>query len=308
MTVTVIKDKDVKSAIKKLFIDIDFKPGKRVCIKPNWCGRHPVVPGENTSPVVLSALVEYLIREGCEVSLIHGALLGTSRESVPFDDTLKWAGIFGNKAFERVKVVNLDTLIKTKISHHDFTFHLPVDYFTKEMDTYINLAKIKSHMETTISFSLKNQMGLASQEDWVNMHRTDLEKGIARLALFMKPDVSILEGYPAMHGNGPHHGKPIPLNMLLAGDNMVELDSLACHLLGYDPENVRHISYAREIGAGNFINEATIKRYAGFSVTRFKKADKIYRFGRKMHAYPTKSCSRCINAVWQAGKIFKNTL
>ena len=305
MTVTGRQGKDIKNSIKNIFTDINIKPGKRVCIKPNWCGRYPVVPGENTSPEVLSALVEYLLEQGCKVSLIHGALLGSGSDQVPFEKTIEWAGI-EDGIFDSLNIVNLDTLYSEEVSCNGFKFHLPLEYFTNEVETYINLAKIKSHMETTVSFSLKNLMGLASKGDRVNMHRTNLEENIAKLALIMQPDLSILEGYPAMQGNGPHHGDSIKLNMILAGDNMVELDSFACHLLGYNPEDVPHLCYARDLGAGYLINEKDITKYSGLSVSDFKPAEKVYKFGFKVYAYPTKSCSRCINAVWQAGKSFKS--
>lgn len=306
MAVAIRQSSDIYSSIEYIFKHLNIKPGKRVCIKPNLCGRYPVIPGENSSLDVMSALIEYLHKQGCNISMIHDSLLGSEEDSIHFEDTLRWAGISENKVFDLVNIVNLGHLRLTGVDIRGFKFHLPLEYFSREVDTYINLAKLKSHMETVISFTLKNQMGLASKKDRINMHRTGLDEAIAKLALAIKPDLNILEGYPAMQGNGPHHGKPMRLNMILAGTNMVELDSFACHLLGYDPEQVPHVAYARDIAAGNLINQNEMKQYACYKISGFKQAEKVYKFGRKIHAYPTKSCSRCINAIWQAGKSFKS--
>ena len=96
----------------------------------------------------------------------------------------------------------------------------------KTVDAYINLVKIKTHMETTVTFSLKNQMGLVSIGDRINMHRTGLERLIAHLGKSIKPTFSIVDGIIAMEGNGPHHGQSRILDLIIAGNDMVELDSV----------------------------------------------------------------------------------
>ena len=161
-------------------------------------------------------------------------------------------------------------------------------------------------METTVSFCLKNQMGLPTPVDRKNMHRTDLEKTIAKLALFCRPDINLLEGYPAMENNGPHHGTPRHLNIIAGGSDIVELDSFMYLLLGYDFDAVDHARIAESLGVGDRCETNIIDKFKKFKVNDFKKARNVYRFGFRFFAYPTYSCSGCIFAVDSAGRNLRN--
>lgn len=57
------------------------------------------------------------------------------------------------------------------------------------------------------------------------MHMHGLNKYIALLGKAIKPDFNIIEGFPAMENNGPHHGTPIDTQIIAGSFDMVELDS-----------------------------------------------------------------------------------
>lgn len=305
MSVAIRKSKEIKKALNEIFHELGFHFGKRVFVKPNLCGRDPILPGENTSIEVMDALVEILLEKQCKIIIGHDKLLNSKDVIFSFDDLLKNSGFKKYNKMENVKMINLDDLERTRFKTDELTFNLPVKFLKNEVDTYINLAKIKTHMETDVSLSLKNQMGLPSPEDRVMMHKTNLEKTIAKLALYCKPDLNILEGFPAMEGNGPHHGTPIDLDIIAASRDMVELDSFLSELLGYNSKDIKHIRYASEYGVGKYYNIEKISDFKEYLVNDFKKAEKVYRFGTRLFAYPTYSCSRCISAVNLAGREFK---
>ncbi len=304
--ISIRKDLSIKESIENVLRELNFNLGKRIFIKPNLSGRFDIIPGENTSVEVMDALLDILLENGAKEILIgHGAILGSIDHQVSFDTTLKESGFIKYLNFRKeVKIINLDDQKREKIKIGKMIFHLPLGIIN-EVDSYINLAKIKTHMETEISFSLKNQMGLPAPVDRVMMHKFDLEKNIAELATIIKPDLSILEGFPAMEGNGPHHGRPRALNIIVAGDDMVELDSFVSLILGFNPEEIRHLKIAQELGVGNFFEKEKLINFQDYFILDFKKASKVYRFGLRMFAFPTFSCSRCINAVNTAGKTFK---
>ena len=194
---------------------------------------------------------------------------------------------------------------RQKVECGGINLHLPIDYFNTEIDTYINLAKVKTHMETDVSFCLKNQMGLPSAIDRVMIHKTNLNLIIAELAKHLRPNLCLLEAYPAMENNGPHHGTAIDLNFVAGGDDMVELDSFVSRLLGYNPDNIKHIVNAERILVGKMFSKGKLDNYKNYIYKSFKQAKKVYNFGRKIRVYPTYSCSRCITVVNQAGREFK---
>ncbi len=305
MAVSIRKGGDIRENLEAIFSELTFVPGKRVYVKPNLCGRLPILPGENTSIKVMDALIEALRARGCEVIIGHGALLGTRERHTPFVQTLRESGFAKYLTMPGVAVVDLDELERREVTVDGTTFHLPIAFLWDEVDTYINLAKIKTHMETGVSLSLKNQMGLPTPADRKMMHRTDLEQGIARLGRALAPDLNILEGYPAMEGNGPHHGSAKNLRLLAAGTDMVELDSLMAILLGYTPAEITHIMAAAQMGVGNPASPELARLNRKYYIPGFRKAETVFRFGRKFNAYPTYSCSLCISAMNEAGREFK---
>lgn len=305
MAVVIRRGVDIRKNIEDIFAELYFKPGRRVYVKPNLSGRSPVIPGENTSVEVMDALIEVLHSFDSEVIIGHGALLGSFDQKKSFEETLSESGFDKYKNQQGAKVINLDDLERTTVKESEMDFHLPLKFLREEVDTYINLAKIKTHMETMVSFSLKNQMGLPASPDRVMMHKTDLEKTIAKIALYCKPDLAILEGYPAMENNGPHHGTPRDLQMVAGSRDMLELDSFVCEILGIDSGQVKHFKHAKELGIGQYFNTGEIGRHKDFLVNDYKQAKKVYKFGRRVYAYPTYACSRCIFAIDKAGKEFK---
>ncbi len=301
MTLHIHKAGNYSLAITDLFNNLGFRPRGTVFIKPNLSGRHPVMPGENSSIAVMDALLGILLSYECKVTIGHGELLGSPDNHIPFIETLRSSGFDRYLSRQDVTVVNLDEYPRSVVASDEMVFHLPSALLDGSFDTYINLAKIKSHMQSIVSLSLKNQMGLPAALDRALMHKTGLERCIARLATIIKPHISILEGCPAMEGDGPHHGTPRDLSLLAAGTDMVELDSCVATLVGFKTSNIPHLCYAAEYGAGRFVDNETLASYERFVVTDYLPASLFIGSGRTVRAWPTYACSRCNFVVERAG-------
>ena len=306
MSVLVLKEdgENLGKSLDKILSKFDFIHKKRVFIKPNFSGRPPLIPGENTDPYFLKELIKVLINKGTqEIYVGHGALLGTQDKQFPFEKIIDDGGFSFLRNIPQVKILNLDNEEKEIIEYNGIKFTVPK--ILKTFCAYINLAKIKTHMETTVTFSLKNQMGLVSMGDRINMHRTDLEKSIAYLGKLIKPTLNIVDGIISMEGNGPHHGQAKKTDIIVAGNDMVEVDSVICHLLGINFRKVKHISIAENIGAGNYPQNNFLSSIEKYKILDFKLASKFEKFGRNIYVWPTLACSRCITAVNECGKIIK---
>jgi uncharacterized protein (DUF362 family) len=295
---------NLKEVFEKLFSDFAVPIKGKILIKPNFSGRPPLIPGENTDPEFLKEIVQFLVEKGAEeVIIAHGALLGTADKQFPFDKIIDEGGFAFLREMPKTKLVDLDKE-ETEIREHEgMKFIFPK--FTKDVDFYINLAKLKTHMEATVSFALKNQMGLVAMNTRVYMHKENLEKGIACLGVLSKPNLSIVDGIVAMEGNGPHHGKATNLNTVFAGDNMVELDSVISYLIGIDFNKVKHIVLAEKFGVGKFPTPEKLKEIEKDKFLNFKIAAKVEKFGKNFYVWPTYSCSRCITALNESGKLMK---
>lgn len=306
MSVLILKEdgKNLEKSLDKILSKFDFIHKKRVFIKPNFSGRPPIIPGKNTDLEFLEKLINVLIDKGTqEIYVGHGALLGTLDKQFPFEKIIDEGGFSFLKNIPQVKLLNLDNQEKETIEYGEIKFLVPK--VLKTFCAYINLAKIKTHMETTVTLSLKNQMGLVSMIDRINMHRTDLEKSIAYLSKLIKPTLNIIDGIISMEGNGPHHGQTKKTNIIMAGNDMVEVDSVICYLLGINFRKVKHISIAENIGVGYYPNQDYLSSIEKYKILDFKLASKFEKFGKNIYVWPTMACSRCITAVNECGKIVK---
>lgn len=119
----------------------------------------------------------------------------------------------------------------------------------KGENTYINIPKLKAHVNCGVTLSIKNQHGLLYDPEKVYHHNLIDEKIVEILGMFM-PDFNIIDGTTAMNF-GPTVLSPEfvqPMNLLIAGEDPVAVDTIGAKLLGI--HNVHHLKMAGEQGLG----------------------------------------------------------
>ncbi len=68
-----------------------------------------------------------------------------------------------------------------------------------------------------------------------------------------------MEGVIGRDGTGFRRGEKYPLGLVVAGINMVAVDSVASYLMGFDPESIIYLQVASKAGLGEIdINKLTI--------------------------------------------------
>ncbi len=77
-----------------------------------------------------------------------------------------------------------------------------------------------------------------------------LQRNLATLSRRVRPHVSILDGFVGMHREGPRHGTPIRLGVVVAGTDPVATDAVMAAVMGFDPLAIGHIAYAEAAGIG----------------------------------------------------------
>ena len=137
-------------------------------------------------------------------------------------------------------------------------------------------------------------------------HKTKLEENIGCLGV-VKPTLNIVDGICAMEENGPHHGKDKELNFLFVGDDMVELDSLVCSMIGVNYRSVEHIRIAEEGGLGKFISQEIVDQCEKY-ITKIEPASPFIKVGKNIYVWPTTSCSRCITALTEGAKLYRRNI
>jgi len=261
--------KEVKSglysAVKELAEELNFSERfsgkKRIFIKPNLIDFRKEC---YTSPVVISAVIE-LLKEltDAEIYLMENSTQGNITRVVvrvlELEQVLKSLG---------VKILYLDEepALEIKLDKDQLLLRFPRILFQRlieerEENLYLSLPRLKTHSMTTVTLSIKNQMGLLYHKDRQLRHNYQLHQFLADLYEFIRPDLVIIDGLKAVyHGHYPLEKKLdkylAELNLLIAGDDPLAVDVVGARILGYSLEEVEHL----RLSAQKKLGEAELEK------------------------------------------------
>lgn len=276
-------------------IKSDFQ-NKDIFIKPNLGGRYPVLKSENNDVEFMRVLCSALLNHGCRnIEIGHSSLHGYEYDKkYSFDNLIKLSRYTKLRSLKNVKLVNLDNVKRYKEKSDGIIFEIPELLRDKY---YLNVCKLKTHMETGVSLSLKNQMGMVSMENRKEMHRYGIHKYIAYLGKVIVPNLNIIDGMVSMEGNGPHNGKNVRAGILVCGGNMVESDSLACKMAGIDCSQIEHLMLAVKEGIGDLVEDV---RVDGKNIRKLLPAHNYIKKGTSLYVWPSTACSGCLFSLKKA--------
>lgn len=197
-----------------------------------------------------------------------------------------------------------------KILYRDLVEH-------KGDNTYINVPKLKSHIQCGVTICIKNSHGLVYDAEKIYNHHLINDKIVEITSLF-KPDFNIVDVTTVINfGPGPilDDSFIVPVGVLLSGRDPVAVDTVGSKLVGI--EDVIHIKMAAEKGLGinNFdeINvipsKDTIDQYKvqlehDLSKIRLKPHDYVTIFKGKKQACKT-GCGAYVSAAYGREPDFK---
>ncbi len=78
-----------------------------------------------------------------------------------------------------------------------------------------------------------------------------MHQNLVTLTENVKPHISVLDGFVAMHREGPKHGTPIKLGLAIAGTDPVAVDAVGAAAMGFDPMRIGYLKLAHDAGLGN---------------------------------------------------------
>ncbi|HEY9635776.1 MAG TPA: DUF362 domain-containing protein [Coleofasciculaceae cyanobacterium] len=132
--------------------------------------------------------------------------------------------------------------------------HLRLCKEAMDADVVINLPKIKSHMQLTLTMGVKNLFGCVpgKMKAWWHIEAGKDEKRFGEMlvetARAINPDLTILDGIIGHEGNGPSGGEPRQLNILGASSDVFALDRAIVEILNVDPALVPTVAAAERLG------------------------------------------------------------
>lgn len=132
--------------------------------------------------------------------------------------------------------------------------HLRLSKEAMEADVLINLPKVKSHMQLTMTLGVKNLFGCVpgKMKAWWHVEAgKDADRFgtmLVETARTLAPDLTIIDGIIGHEGNGPSGGEPRELGVVGASRNVFALDRALLDILQVEPEIVPTVAASQRLG------------------------------------------------------------
>jgi len=232
------------------------KPGQTVLLKPNLFSAHPPEHAVTTHPELVRQVIRLCAKAGAGRIWVGDSPVGTQDEKKLWSLTGMDAAVDGTTA--ELKSWQGQQM---PMACGDDILAVPAWY--KDVDVVISLPKLKAHCLTTVTCGLKNVYGIVSGQAKLQFHikypsPLTMSAFLVRVFDVLKPHFVIADAVTAMEGNGPAHGHPMPVGVLLASRDSVALDSVGCMALRIRPDTVPMIRIAVESHLG-VMDEAGIE-------------------------------------------------
>lgn len=222
------------------------KPGDRVLLKPNLLTG--ARPGKEcvTRPEIVYCVAQLVQAAGGQPFLGDGPAFGSAygvakaNGLLPFTEALNLPIVeFHGKRYQTVS---------------DTFDHLRLSKEAMAADVVINLPKVKSHVQLTLTLGVKNLFGCVpgKMKAWWHMEagkdRDRFGEMLVATARAINPNLTILDGIIGHEGNGPSGGEPRFLGLLGASADVFALDRAVVEVLGADPASIPTIAAAERLG------------------------------------------------------------
>jgi uncharacterized protein (DUF362 family) len=207
-----------------------IQPGHLVLINPSWVA--PPVEREAgciTLPEVARAVADIVKAAGARPVIAESSAVGVDCEKViQSSGYLDLQPVENGKIFDQIKCWEL----------------------VKQADVIISVPKLKTHDQTEMTCAIKKLKGLLTDKAKKAMHQEGLFDGVIDLLSVVKPRLAVVDAIVCQEGVGPVFGKPVEMNLVLAGKDVVAVDAVCARLIGYDPEETLLTKNAAARGLG----------------------------------------------------------
>jgi len=256
-----IKNEDVKTSVFSALELINAKELMQkdnmvVLLKPNILMGKPPERGVNTHPDVVRSVIQWVKQfnpakiyvcdsaGGAKVGITEKAIIDSGIgivceeegvECLPFEKSER-------KIYKIEDPLELEEISSSKL--------------IEDADLIINIPKIKTHWQCTLTCCIKNMFGtvLLANKAKTHAQAAVLDRFCSALAdiySVSKPQLTVIDGYICMEGQGPSSGDAVKLDLILAGYDPVALDSVVCKIIGFDPSEVLYLAKAEQKELGS---------------------------------------------------------
>jgi uncharacterized protein (DUF362 family) len=229
------------------------KPGNRVLLKPNLLTGSRPTKECTTRPELVRAVAEMVIAVGGNPFLGDSPAFGSAKGVAIANGLLPILAELNLPLVEfhgqRYQTVN------------DNFNHLLLSKEAMSADVVINLPKVKSHLQLTLTLGVKNLFGCVpgKMKAWWHLEAgKDANKFgemLVETARAINPTLTILDGIIGHEGNGPSAGEPRNLEILAASSNVFALDRTMLEILQVEPAQVPTVAASQRLGICPELND-----------------------------------------------------
>jgi len=262
LTIQKIVEDDVEKAVFDALNAINAKSlmqkqGMKILLKVNLLGAKPPERAVTTHPSVVRAVIRWLKQFNPSKIYVGDSSGGSALNSTAL--ALKASGIQAVCDEEDVIAIPLE---KTERRIYPVPNPLILNEIVstnllEEVDLIINLPKIKTHSQCTLTCCIKNMFGTIILTKKAEKHARfpaidQFCSALVDIYSVSKPQLTVVDGFLAMEGNGPGAGDVVnDLKIILAGYDGIALDTLVCKIIGLDPVKVLYIDKGVKKGIGS---------------------------------------------------------
>jgi uncharacterized protein (DUF362 family) len=241
----------IAAIVREGMEELNVRPTGRILLKPNVVIAHPeVFPHAFTRKEFLDGVISATKEKA--VNTREVAVGERSGITVPTRWAFKNAGypeiLKKHKIrayyFDEVRQVSLKLEKKAALRDNIF-IPKPI----AQTDFLINLPKFKAHPWCRLTLSLKNFIGIQDDRHRLVDHNIFLEHKIADLQEVIQPKFIAIDGIIAGQ-KMMLTPTPFPMGAIVMGTNSCAVDTVGCHMVHVNPEDIIHLRYASERGFG----------------------------------------------------------
>ena len=173
-----------------------------------------------------------------------------------------------------------------------------------DADVIISVPKMKTHDSAKVTLSLKNMKGVLPDIYKRKLHHVfGVFQGVADLCTLVKPALAVVDGIIGMEGLGPADGEPVKMGLIIAGKDLVAVDTVTSAVMGFEKEEYGCIDAAAKAGLGtadlseiDVVGEPISKVQRRFKRVEEAMAEMSFPEGFQL-IMDEKTCSGCRNIV-----------
>ncbi len=231
-------------------IDRFVKKGDHVLLKPNLLLASPADKHVTTHFEVVHAVIKLVKKAGGKPIVGDSPGMGNAVR------VATKCGIADIAKREKVEVLNFANPAEVNNASGITYKKFKIDQSVIDADVVINLPKLKTHGQMTLTLGVKNMFGVIPGPRKTQWHlaagadRMQFARMLVDLYRSVSPQLTVMDAVVGMEGNGPQNGDLKRIGLVAASEDAIALDAALCEIVGLKRDRMPTLMAATEMDVG----------------------------------------------------------